>query len=131
MSDHLSVEQLAQLRTALLEQRTRLLARGGLAIDVYEGEPIDSQEAAANEVAKRDRLALTDLDRRRLAEVQDALGRMDEGSYGECEESGEPIPFARLMAEPTTRLTVEGQELLESEQARAKVVTRIPDDVGY
>ena len=56
---------------------------------------------------------------------------MSDGSYGECEESGDPIPFGRLLAEPTSRYTVEAQELLESEDTRAKAVRRDPNDTGY
>jgi len=132
MGEHLNAEQREQLRGLLVEQRTRLLERGGIEItEDNDAEPMDLQEKAAGEVARRDRLALTDLDRRRLAEVQAALGRMSDGSYGECEESGDPIPFGRLLAEPTTRYTVEAQELLESEDTRAKAVRRDPNDTGY
>ncbi len=116
----------------LFEQRVRLLERGGVEItEDDDAEPMDLQDKAAGEVARRDRLALTDLDRRRLLEVEAALGRMAEGSYGECEESGDPIPFARLHAEPTTRYTVEAQELVESEASREKAVRRDPNDTGY
>lgn len=132
MSGHLTTEQLAELRGMLVEQRARLLERGGVEIsEDDDAEPMDLQEKAAGEVARRDRLALTDLDRRRLFEVEAALSRMADGSYGECEESGDPIPFARLRAEPTTRYTVEAQELLESEESRERAVRRDPNDTGY
>lgn len=131
MSEHLSAEQIEQLRAVLVEQRARLLARGGLDIDDDDPEPMDLQEKAAGEVARRDRLALTGLDRSRLFEIEAALGRVAEGTYGECEESGDPIPFARLQAEPTSRYTVEAQELVEAERSRAKAVARDPNDTGY
>lgn len=131
MSDHLTEEQIAELRAALIEQRTRLLERGGLQVDDDDPEPMDLQEKAAEEVARRDRLALTDIDRRRLFEIEAAQARLAEGTYGECEESGDPIPFARLRAEPTSRYTVEAQEIVESEAARAKTVARDPNDTGY
>lgn len=132
MSGHLTSEQLERLRGLLLEQRVRLLERGGVEItEDDDAEPMDLQEKAAGEVARRDRLALTDIDRRRLFEVEAALSRMADGSYGECEESGDPIPFARLLAEPTTRYTVEAQELLESEASREKTLRRDPNDTGY
>lgn len=116
----------------LLEQRHRLLARGGVEItDDNDAEPMDLQEKAAGEVARRDRLALTDIDRRRLFEVNAALSRMADGSFGECEESGDPIPFARLLAEPTTRYTVEAQEIVEAEASREKATRRDPSDTGY
>ena len=50
------------------EQRARLLERGGVEIsEDDDAEPMDLQEKAAGEVARRDRLALTDIDRQRLA----------------------------------------------------------------
>ncbi len=94
-------------------------------------EPLDLQEQAAGEVAQRDRLLVSGMDRSRLAEIEAALARMADGTYGECEETGDPIPFARLRAEPTTRYTVEALEILESERARAKNVARDRGDAGY
>ncbi len=132
MSEHLTAAQLEQLRGLLLEQRARLMDRAGLEItEDDDPEPMDLQEEAAGEVARRDRLALTQQDRHRLHEVQAALARMSEGTYGECEETGEIIPLGRLLAEPTTRYTVEALEILESEASRAKAVSRTPEDTGY
>lgn len=48
-----------------------------------------------------------------LREVEDALRRLDEGRYGICEGTGEPIPDERLEAEPTARYTVDYQRRLE------------------
>ncbi|MCA9712379.1 MAG: TraR/DksA C4-type zinc finger protein, partial [Myxococcales bacterium] len=64
----------------------------------------------------------------RLREVEAALQRMDDGTYGICEETDEPIPFARLHAEPTTRYTVEALELLEQEHAREQAQGHAPDE---
>jgi DnaK suppressor protein len=48
-----------------------------------------------------------------LQEVEGALRRLDEGTYGICEETGEPIPDERLEEMPATRYTVEGQRIAE------------------
>jgi len=50
-----------------------------------------------------------------LYEIQEALKRVDDGTYGVCEMSGQPIPEARLEAIPFARLTVECQEKLEQQ----------------
>jgi RNA polymerase-binding protein DksA len=50
-----------------------------------------------------------------LQEVDDALRRIERGTYGICEESGKPIPEERLRAVPWTRYTKEVQERLEKE----------------
>src|SRR5690606_9615869 len=46
-------------------------------------------------------------------EVSEALERMEEGTYGVCEETEEPIGFKRLQAQPWTRLSIEAQSDLE------------------
>jgi DnaK suppressor protein len=48
-----------------------------------------------------------------LFEVQEALKRLSDGSYGVCEETEEPIGFKRLAAQPWTRLSLEAQQDLE------------------
>lgn len=50
-----------------------------------------------------------------LREVNDAFQRLDEGRYGICEGTGEPIPDERLEAEPAARYTVEHKARLEGE----------------
>jgi DnaK suppressor protein len=51
-----------------------------------------------------------DRERKLLKKIAQALQRIDDGSYGWCEESGEPIGIARLLARPTASLTLEAQE---------------------
>ncbi|CAN5464026.1 RNA polymerase-binding protein DksA [soil metagenome] len=55
-------------------------------------------DSAAATAERSEMLALIDNARERLAEVDEALLRMDEGTYGECAECGKPIPEARLEA---------------------------------
>jgi DnaK suppressor protein len=54
--------------------------------------------------------------RERLRDIEDALDRIEEGTYGLSEKSGKQIPEERLQAEPTARLLVEEQA--EEEEAR-------------
>ncbi len=54
----------------------------------------------------------------KIKEIDDALGRMENGTYGICEETGEPIEEKRLIAIPWTRLSLEGAENREREQKR-------------
>ena len=51
-----------------------------------------------------------------LAKIEAALRRIDDGSYGFCEETGEPIGLKRLEARPIATLSVEAQELREKSQ---------------
>jgi len=128
---HLSEDQLQTLRRQLEAEWKRLTGKTPLETVEALLEPRDQQEFAAEEVQRRDELALSDHDRARLREVEAALAHMAQGTYGWCEETGEPIPFARLQAEPTTRYTVEAMELLEEERARERVVDVNDSDELY
>jgi DnaK suppressor protein len=57
-----------------------------------------------------------DRQRKLLSKIQEALQRIDEGGYGYCEETGEPIGIKRLQARPIATLTVEAQERHERKE---------------
>lgn len=68
------------------------------------------EEEHALELRTRDR------ERKLLKKVQAALKRIDDEEYGWCEETGEPIGVARLLARPTATLSLEAQERREIKQ---------------
>ena len=55
-------------------------------------------------------LRARDRQRKLISKIEAALGRLDDGSYGYCEETGEPISLKRLDARPIATLSVEAQE---------------------
>jgi DnaK suppressor protein len=55
-------------------------------------------------------LRTRDRQRKLIAKIEAALRRLDEGEYGWCEETGEPIGLARLDARPIATLSVDAQE---------------------
>jgi len=55
-------------------------------------------------------LRARDRQRKLIAKIDAALGRLDDGTYGYCEETGEPIALKRLEARPIATLSVEAQE---------------------
>ncbi len=57
-----------------------------------------------------------DRQRKLLSKIQEALQRIEEGSYGYCEETGEPIGIKRLQARPVATLTIEAQERHERKE---------------
>jgi len=130
--DHLSAEQRAHLRGLLEQEKSRLEAQiaeidrrssDGLAGDVGDEQDVPAQEAERERDAR-----LADRHRSRIVEVQSALDRMRDGSYGICDETGEDIPFRRLELEPTTRYTVEALEQLEG---RDDATERPEDETLY
>lgn len=60
-------------------------------------------------------IGLRDRGRVRLVKIDEALARLDEGSYGTCGQCGDPIPEARLEAVPETTLCVHCQEIRDAE----------------
>jgi len=54
-----------------------------------------------------------DRERKLINKINEAIGRIEDGSYGYCEETGDPIPVKRLIARPTAVRTLEAEELHE------------------
>jgi DnaK suppressor protein len=101
----LTAKQLATLRERLeqmrAELRTRLERDQAVAREAEpEVEPIDAAEQTREQ---DDAILRADRDRAQLREVDGALRRMDAGTYGISEISGDPISFARLRAIPWAR----------------------------
>jgi DnaK suppressor protein len=68
------------------------------------------EEEHALELRTRDR------ERKLLKKISQALARIEGGDYGYCDETGEPIGIARLLARPTATLTLEAQQRRELKQ---------------
>ena len=101
----MSAEQLATLRERLErlrgELRTRLERDQAVAREAEpEVEPLDAAEQTASRTT---RSCAPNRDRAAAGEVEGALRRMDAGTYGISEISGDPISFARLRAVPWAR----------------------------
>lgn len=128
--EHLSQSQRAELRARLQAEREQLHQRQSSedAEATLELERGDIQDKASEEARRSTALRRRQHHDARLREVEAALQRMDDGVYGLCEETDEPIPWARLQAQPTTRYTVEALELLEEERARGEVQGHAADE---
>jgi DnaK suppressor protein len=70
----------------------------------------DFADRASSETDRAIELRARDRQRKLIAKIDAALGRIDDGSYGYCEETGEPISPKRLDARPIATLSVEAQE---------------------
>jgi DnaK suppressor protein len=70
----------------------------------------DVADRASAETDRTIELRARDRQRKLISKIDSALARIEEGSYGYCEETGEPISLRRLDARPTATLTVEAQE---------------------
>jgi DnaK suppressor protein len=111
--------EVAILRKALLEARDAIERKRSAHVEV--ALPAESHLADEMDLASRDQdmgfaLLLAGKDQSLGAEIEAALKRLDDGSYGLCEGTDEPIGFRRLEARPWTRYSVGYQEQLEREE---------------
>ncbi len=70
----------------------------------------DLADRASSETDRSIELRARDRQRKLISKIEAALGRLDDGSYGYCEETGEPISLKRLNARPIATLSIEAQE---------------------
>jgi DnaK suppressor protein len=118
LSAYMNGQQLAFFKERLLEMRRELLENAGstsehLREHTAEPDPADQatiEEENALELRARDR------ERKLLKKIDEALRRIDDESYGYCEETGDPIGIRRLLARPTATLTIDAQTRREQRQ---------------
>ena len=70
----------------------------------------DLADRATSETDRAIELRTRDRQRKLIAKIEDAIRRLDDGSYGYCEETGEPISLSRLEARPIATMSLEAQE---------------------
>lgn len=110
-----------ELRKRLILRKNDLLNRlryqseiikGGIDL---RGDEIDQTNAVMTENTL---LSFQNKVRQELLEIEQAIARMEQGTFGICEETEEPIEVERLMALPWTRLSIEGAEIREAVRKR-------------
>jgi DnaK suppressor protein len=114
-SDYMSQRQLDFFRQRLQDEKSQLLNNAQETtshLQDNESTPDPSDRASVEEEHTLE-LRVRDRERKKLKKVDDAIERIGSGEYGWCEETGEPIGIARLLARPTATLTLEAQERRE------------------
>lgn len=115
---------LKKFRETLLGMKGQLLEdlpdRLKQEVESTKDEGRDTYDLASDERDREINMILNDRERSKLLAIEDALARLSEGSYGECEECGEDIGVGRLKVMPFTRLCVRCQEELERESRMMK-----------
>ncbi len=100
-------------RRKLLKWKDEILqeARETLATLQAESENhADIADRASSETDRAIELRARDRQRKLISKIDAAIGRIDDGTYGYCEESGDPISLKRLDARPIATLSIEAQE---------------------
>lgn len=105
--------QLEWFRRELIRQKNELLNESRSTIvglqDGTRNIP-DIADRASEETDRALELRIRDRQRKLVSKIDSALRRIDDGEFGYCQETGEPISLKRLVARPTTTLSLEAQE---------------------
>ena len=80
----------------------------------------DPTDRASLESNRNFTLRIRDRERKLIVKIEEALARIDDGSYGKCEECGEKIGRERLEARPVTTLCIDCKSLQEAEERKLK-----------
>ena len=115
--------QLAYFRRKLLAWKDDILREARETLATLQAESLrepDVTDRASSETDWSIELRTRDRQRKLIAKIEAALRRIDEGEYGYCEVTGEPISLQRLEARPIATMTLEAQERHE----RIEKVTR-------
>jgi DnaK suppressor protein len=111
--DFMNPRQREYFRQKLLRWREELLAESSETLnnlkDVSLAEP-DLADRASLETDRALELRTRDRERKLIAKIAEALMRIEDGTYGYCEETDEPIGVRRLEARPIATLSLESQE---------------------
>ena len=114
--EYMSEQQLNYFRVLLLEWKKSILTASEFTLQSLQDGPIrepDLNDRASSETDWGIELRTRDRQRKLIAKIDAALRRIDEGEYGWCEVSGEPIGINRLIARPIATMTVEAQQAHE------------------
>jgi DnaK suppressor protein len=113
---YMSPQQLNYFRVLLLEWKKSILTASEFTLQSLQEGPIrepDLNDRASSETDWGIELRTRDRQRKLIAKIDSALRRIDEGEYGWCEVTGEPIGINRLIARPIATMTVEAQQAHE------------------
>ncbi len=111
--EFMNERQLAYFRRKLLSWKDSILKESQETLDQLKSESLrepDIADRASSETDWSLELRTRDRQRKLINKIDSALRRIDEGEYGYCEVTGEPISLGRLEARPIATMTVEAQE---------------------
>jgi DnaK suppressor protein len=111
--EFMNVNQRAYFRTKLVAWRNDILREARETLDHLAEESANHPDLADRASSETDRaieLRARDRQRKLISKIDAALQRIEDGTYGYCEETGEPIGLKRLDARPIATLSIEAQE---------------------
>jgi len=115
----MNVKQKEYFRKRLEDWKSRILHENKETINNLQQETTQHADLADRASSESDwslELRTRDRQRKLIAKINSALRRIEEGTYGYCEETGEPISLERLEARPVATLGIEAQEHHERQE---------------
>ncbi|MBR1219754.1 RNA polymerase-binding protein DksA [Bradyrhizobium sp. U87765 SZCCT0131] len=106
-------------RAKLLAWKEEILKEAKTTLQQLQDENVnhpDLTDRASSETDRAIELRARDRQRKLISKIDAALARIEDGSYGYCEETGEPISLKRLEARPIATLSIEAQERHEKRE---------------
>jgi DnaK suppressor protein len=100
-------------RNRLLVMKQEILDESRETVEAMQESAVNIPDLVDRASAEADRaleLRTRDRQRKLISKIDSAIRRIDEGEYGYCEETGEPISLKRLIARPTATMSLEAQE---------------------
>ena len=110
---YMSGKQLGHFKTILLTWKVQLETEADKTVNHMKNESVnfaDPNDRASQESDFGLELRTRDRERKLLKKIQFSLNKIENGSYGYCEETGDPIGLNRLEARPVATLTIDAQE---------------------
>jgi len=117
--EFMNPKQLAYFRNKLVQWKNDILSEAQETLDTLQKESLrepDIADRASSETDWSIELRTRDRQRKLISKIDSALARIDQGEYGYCEVTGEPISLQRLDARPIATMTVEAQERHEKRE---------------
>ncbi|PWW04420.1 TraR/DksA family transcriptional regulator [Hoeflea marina] len=111
--EFMNLKQRAYFRSKLVAWKNDILKEARETLDHLAEESANHADIADRASSETDRaieLRARDRQRKLISKIDSAMARIDEGTYGYCEETGEPISLKRLDARPIATLSIEAQE---------------------
>jgi DnaK suppressor protein len=111
-------KKIQEIRAKLLSRRDTLLAEAEEALNELPGQTVfpDLGDQATAEIDRNFMLRLRGRERKLLKKIEDAIDRIDQGTFGICDKCGEEINIKRLEARPVTTMCIDCKTQQEEEE---------------
>ena len=114
--------KLLDWKNELLKESSQTLAN--LQKEENTAKP-DITDRASEEIERSFELRTRDRERKLINKIEAAIKKIEDGSYGYCEETGEPIGLKRLEARPVATLSLEAQEMHEKLEKKINYINQL------